>query len=173
MTLEHETRAVATRAERDAAFAVRLDENPVAALEEEGYDALGAEVRRRRDHIAELTRRIYADDDFRARVERDPAVLVGEGIPPAALEPVLLAAGAPQEVADRAPADIEAHISNPTTASVELAVALGAFAFAGMPAAGPGSAEPKSRRAPGLVWGSAPRRAGRPSRFLRALRIDR
>ena len=171
MTLEQEARAIATRVEQDEAFALRLDEDPVTALEEQGYEALTAEVRRRRDHIAELTKRIYADDEFRARVELDPTVLVEEGIPDAALEPVLLAAGAPRELADRAPADVEAHAKDPTTASAELAVALGAFAFAGVPAMPSRQAHPESRR--GLVWGSGPRAAGRASRFLRALQLAR
>ena len=52
------------------------------------------------------------------------AELIGWGIPEAAVSPLLLVAGAPDEVLDRATADVEAHISarKPTTTTALAAV---------------------------------------------------
>ena len=44
------------------------------------------------------------DEAFRQRVEENPAALVAWGIPNEALEPVLIAIGAPDDVCERAEA---------------------------------------------------------------------
>ncbi|MDQ3085401.1 MAG: hypothetical protein M3Q67_01170, partial [Actinomycetota bacterium] len=70
--------------------------------------------------------------DFREKVEQDPlAELIGWGLPEVAVGPLLLIAGAPADVIERATADVEAHMSARKPATVAaVAALLGTFAFA-------------------------------------------
>ena len=120
------------RIERDIDFASALESDSLTTLRGAGLDELGDVAARERDHVADLIDRIYRDEEFRQSVEQDPrAVLDDWGIPEAAVESVLIVAGAPEEVLDRAKADVEAHLSarKPLTLAAAAAV-LGALAFA-------------------------------------------
>jgi hypothetical protein len=121
MTIAEEVALVAARAGDDATFAGQLGADPVTILVEAGCTGLADEVRRERERIRQLADRIDDDDAFRDLVERDPAVIVESGIPRDALEPVLCAIGASDELLDRAK-DAATHDA--------MASVLGAFAFA-------------------------------------------
>ena len=124
--------ALAERLDEDAGFTEAFESDPLATLRNGGFAALATAAEQDRDRIGELVDRIYRDDEFRARVEEDPiAELIGWGLPEAAVGPLLLVAGAPDDVVDRATADVEAHLSvrKPATVAAVAAV-LGTFAFA-------------------------------------------
>lgn len=124
--------ALAERLDEDTPFTAAVEDDPLTTLRDEGFAGLAAAAEQDRDRIAELVDRIYRDDEFRAKVEQDPlAELIGWGLPEAAVGPLLLVAGAPDEVIERATADVEAHISARKQASVAaVAAVLGTFAFA-------------------------------------------
>ena len=128
---------LAARAEQDQGFTERLESDPIATLEAEGWIDLADAVRREQERIGSLVARLAEDEEFRRQVEGSPAALTEWGIPTEALEPVLYAIGAPDEVVERASTDVEAHISGATKASLAAAttVVLGAFAFAGQASA--------------------------------------
>jgi hypothetical protein len=124
--------ALVERLDDDARFTDALEKDPLTTLRDGGFAALATAAEDDRDRIGELVDRIYRDDEFRARVEEDPiAELIGWGLPEAAVGPLLLVAGAPDDVIDRATADVEAHLSvrKPATVAAVAAV-LGTFAFA-------------------------------------------
>ena len=116
----------------DKSFATALEHDPFTTLRNEGFPDLATAAERDRDRIGELVDRLYADDEFRGRVEQDPiAELIGWGLPEAAIGPFLAVAGAPDDVIERAAADVEAHISARKPATVAaVAAVLGTFAFA-------------------------------------------
>ena len=131
MTSEAVT-ALVERLEEDARFTSAFDEDALAALRNEGFAAFATAAKQDRDRIGELVDRIYRDDEFRAKVEQDPlAELIGSGLPEEAVGPLLLVAGAPDEVIERVTADVEAHISARKPATVAaVAAVIGTFAFA-------------------------------------------
>jgi hypothetical protein len=135
MTVEEQARAVAERVDSDDAFADRLEDDPVGTLRDEGYATFADEVERAREQIAMLAERIYSDDEFRGSIEQNPYTLTDEGIPAEALQPVLAAVGAPDELIDAASSEVEAHLAGRTTAAAATAAVIGAFAFAGQAAA--------------------------------------
>ena len=116
----------------DKSFATALEQDPFTTLRNEGFSDLATAAEQDRDRIGELVDRIYADDEFRQKVEQDPiAELIGWGLPEAAIQPFLAVAGAPDDVIERAAADVEAHISARKPATVAaVAAVLGTFAFA-------------------------------------------
>jgi hypothetical protein len=125
------------RVEWDAHFAAALDGDPFATLRSEGFEDVAAEAEQERDRIGELVELIYRDDEFRERVEQDPTgALSLWGLPGIAIEPVLLMAGAPESVVERATADVEAHLSGKKPATVAVAALLGTLAFAQQASAG-------------------------------------
>jgi hypothetical protein len=107
-------------------------------------------VEQERDRIGELVDRIYRDDAFRGAVEQDPTVQLAEwGIPEAAIGSVLVLAGAPNDVVERATADVEAHLLGGKPATIAaLAATLGALAFAQQASAGVQPAKASSQVAP-------------------------
>ncbi len=131
MTSEAAT-ALAERLDEDTRFTAAFDDDPLTTLRDGGFAELAEAVEQDRDRIGELVARIYRDDEFRARVEQDPlAELIGWGLPEAAVAPLLLVAGAPEDVVDRATADVEAHLSARKPATVAaIAAVVGTFAFA-------------------------------------------
>jgi hypothetical protein len=116
----------------DDAFAEALERDPLTALRDGGYDELTEAVVEQRDRIEELVDRIYTDDAFRREVEDDPLGRLGDwGLPELAIEPVLVLVGAPDDVVERATADVEAHGLGKKPASIAaLAAVLGTLAFA-------------------------------------------
>ncbi len=116
----------------DKSFATALEQDPFGTLRNEGFSDLATAAERDRERIGELVDRIYADAEFRGRVEQDPiAELIGWGLPEAAIEPFLAIVGAPDDVIERAAADVEAHISARKPATIAaVAAVLGTFAFA-------------------------------------------
>ncbi len=72
MTIEEQLRAALERVDEDDSFAEWLDADTAAALREAGFEDLSTAVAGERDQIAELSEEIFADDDFRTRVEDDP-----------------------------------------------------------------------------------------------------
>lgn len=131
MTTELAT-ALSERLYGDRPFATAFERDPFATLRNEGFSDLATAAERDRVRIGELVDRIYADDDFREKVEQDPlAELIGWGLPEVAVGPLLLIAGAPADVIERATADVEAHMSarKPVTVAA-VAALLGTFAFA-------------------------------------------
>lgn len=154
--------ALVDRLDEDAPFTEALENDPLATLRGEGFAELATAAEQDRDRIGELVDRIYRDDEFRARVEEDPiAELIGWGLPEAAVGPLLLVAGAPDEVIDRATADVEAHLSvrKPATVAAVAAV-LGTFAFAQQASAASNpatsSAQASAQLAPQLTAQVAP-----------------
>jgi hypothetical protein len=131
MTIQQEVALVVARAGVDDAFAARLRDDPVAALLEVGCVALSRAVRSERERIRQLATRLDEDGRFRGLVEDDPTVIVESGIPREALEPVLRALGASDELIARA---------QDSTTLDALASLLGACAFADEALAGAGSA---------------------------------
>lgn len=124
--------ALSERLHEDEQFAAALERDPFMTLRAEGFSVLAEAAERDRARIGELVDRIYADDAFRGKIEEDPlAELVGWGLPEAAVGPLLMVAGAPADVIDRATADVEAHLSVGKPATVAAVAALvGTFAFA-------------------------------------------
>jgi hypothetical protein len=115
-----------------AEFAMSLESDVLGTLREAGLDELVVAAEVESDRIAELVDRIYTDDEFRTLLEEDPSGRLSEwGVPELAFEPLLLLVGAPDEVVDRATADVEAHLSARKPATFAAAVAvLGTLAFA-------------------------------------------
>ncbi len=104
----------------------------VTTLRSAGFDDLAVAAEQERDRTAGLVDRIYRDIYFRQAVEQDPMKELSDwGLPEVALEPVLLMAGAPDEVVQRVTAEVEAHLSvrKPATVAAVAAV-LGSLAFA-------------------------------------------
>lgn len=124
--------ALEERLDGDTPFTRAFEDDPLTTLRNEGFADLATAAEQDRDRIGELVERIYRDDAFREKVEQDPiAELIGWGLPEIAIGPLLLVAGAPDDVIERATADVEAHISvrKPATVAAVAAV-LGTFAFA-------------------------------------------
>ncbi|HWQ24409.1 MAG TPA: hypothetical protein VNK94_09920, partial [Gaiellaceae bacterium] len=131
MSGESTAAALAERLERDAELAAGLERDALGALRGAGFDELAAAAERQRDRMAELVQRIYRDDAFRRAIEEDPSGRLGDfGIPEVALEPLLRAAGAPEDVLERATADVEAHLARGPASAAALATLVGALAFA-------------------------------------------
>jgi hypothetical protein len=124
--------AFVERLEADEGLAAALELDAFGALRDRGFDQLATAVEQERDRIGKLVDRIYRDDEFRRAVEEDPiAGLTGWGIPDVAIAPVLVLAGAPDEVVERATADVEAHLLGRKQATIAATAAmLGALAFA-------------------------------------------
>lgn len=132
MTGQAQVTQLADRIERDIEFASALELDTLTTLRGAGLDELESATAEERDDVADLVDRIYRDEVFRKSVERDPRTVLDDwGIPEAAIESVLIVAGAPEEVVERASADVEAHLSvrKPLTLGAMAAV-LGALAFA-------------------------------------------
>jgi hypothetical protein len=120
------------RIERDIDFASALEVDSLTTLRDSGFDELGNAAAHDCGRVGELVERIYGDEGFRRSVEEAPRSVLGDwGIPEAAMESVLIVAGAPEEVVERASADVEAHLlgRKPLTFAAAAAV-LGALAFA-------------------------------------------
>src|SRR3990170_6662148 len=112
MTSQERINELVDRLDWDSEFATALEADPLTTLRSAGFDDLAVAAEHERDRIAELVDRIYRDDEFRQALEQDPLKELGDwGLPEVALEPVLLMAGAPDEVVERAPAGVEAHLS--------------------------------------------------------------
>jgi hypothetical protein len=132
MASQEQVTQLVERFDRDNEFAAALESNPLGALRQAGFDDWAVTVEQERDRIARLVDEIYRDDAFRRAVEEDPSGKLGDwGLPEIAIESLLLVAGAPEDVVDRATADVEAHLSlrKPATAAA-LAAVLGTLAFA-------------------------------------------
>ena len=132
MTGQAQMTELADRIGRDVEFASALELDALTAVRGAGLDELGDATAQERDQVEALVDRIYRDEGFRKSVERDPRTVLDDwGIPEAAIESVLIVAGAPEEVIERASADVEAHLSirKPLTLGAMAAV-LGALAFA-------------------------------------------
>lgn len=138
MTSQTQIDELLERVDGDSDFATALEVDPFTALRSSGYGELAVAVEQERDRIGELIDRIYDDDDFRQAVERDPMSVLGDwGIPEAAFEPVLVLAGAPDDVVERAAADVEAHLAGKKQLTVAaMAAVLGTLAFAQQASAG-------------------------------------
>ena len=132
-------------AESDPEFAEQLAYDSVGALRSAGWEALAAEVEREQQHVAELASRLDGDDEFFNRVASDPDSLADDGIPTEAIALVLLALGAPDELVEKASAEVEAHASIKPTLAV-VTVTLGAFGFAGQAVASPTIGRSAARR---------------------------
>jgi len=132
MTSQEQINELVDRLDWDSEFATALEADPFTTLRGTGFEDLAVAAEQERDRIAELVDRIYRDDEFRQAVERDPTRELNDwGLPDVAFEPVLLMAGAPDEVVERATAEVEAHLSvrKPATVAAVAAV-LGTLAFA-------------------------------------------
>ncbi len=138
MAAQAQVSQLADRIERDSGFASALEVDSLTTLRDSGLAELGSAAEHERDHVAELVDRIYRDEQFRQALERSPrAVLDDWGIPEAAFESVLIVAGAPEEVLQRATDDVEAHAWGRKPLGFAAAAAvLGAFAFAQEASAG-------------------------------------
>jgi hypothetical protein len=114
----------------DLAGALELD--AFTTLRDMGFEDLIETAEQERDRIGELVDRIYRDDSFREAVEQDPMRQLGDwGIPDMAIAPVLVLAGAPDEVVEQATADVEAHLLGKKPATVAaMGAILGTLAFA-------------------------------------------
>jgi hypothetical protein len=125
------------KVDRDSEFARSLDRDPFATLQDAGFGDLALAAEQERDRVAELVDRIYRDEQFRQSVEEDPRRTLDDwGIPEAAIESVLIVAGAPEAVLERATADVEAHLSRRTATFAAVATAFGTLAFAQQASAG-------------------------------------
>jgi hypothetical protein len=121
----------------DSEFATALELDSVEALRREGFDDLASTAQEERARIGELVDRIYSDEAFRQRIEDDPVRELSDwGFPEIAMEPLLRLVGAPEEVLERATADVEAHLSGKPATVAALAAVLGALAFAQQASAG-------------------------------------
>jgi hypothetical protein len=119
------------RLESDSAFATALETDTFAALEDAGYTDLARTVEQERDRVSGLIDRIYEDDVFRRAIEDDPTRTLTEwGLPEDAVEPLLALVGAPDEVLDKATADVEAHLGKKPATVAAMTAMLGALAFA-------------------------------------------
>lgn len=137
MTSEERISALVERLDADSEFAAALEGDVFTTLRETGFDDLVAAGEQERDRIGELIDEIYRDDAFRRAVEEDPTGELGKrGIPELAIGPVLVLAGAPDEVVDRATADVEAHIGRKQLTVAAMAAVLGSLAFAQQASAG-------------------------------------
>lgn len=138
MPSQQNINALVERLDADGELAAALEVDAFTTLRELGFDDLVATVEQERDRIGELLDRIYRDDPFRSAVEQDPiAELTGWGIPELAIGPVLVLAGAPEEVVERATADVEAHVLGRKPATIAaMAAMLGTLAFAQQASAG-------------------------------------
>jgi hypothetical protein len=120
------------RLDADGEFAGALELDTLTTLRDMGFEDLIETAEQERDRIGELVARIYRDDAFRQAVEQDPLGELGEwGIPDMAIAPVLMLAGAPDDVVEQATADVEAHLlgKRPATLAAMGAI-LGTLAFA-------------------------------------------
>jgi hypothetical protein len=120
------------RLEADDELAGALELDAVTTLRDIGFEDLIATAEQERDRIGELVDRIYRDDSFRQAVEQDPMGQLGDwGIPEMAIAPVLVLAGAPDDVVDQATSDVEAHLLGRKPATVAaMGAILGTLAFA-------------------------------------------
>jgi len=119
MPSQESINALVERLDTDGDLAAALEADTFATLRELGFEDLVGPVEAERDRIGGLLERIYADDAFRTSVEQDPiAELTDWGMPELAIAPVLLLAGAPEEVVERATADVEAHLLGRTPVTV-------------------------------------------------------
>jgi hypothetical protein len=124
--------ALLERLDADGELAGALELDTLTTLRDMGFDDLIETAEQERDRIGELVDRIYRDDAFRQAVEQDPLGELGEwGIPELAIAPVLVLAGAPDDVVDQATSDVEAHLlgKKPATLAAMGAI-LGTLAFA-------------------------------------------
>jgi hypothetical protein len=130
--------ALAERLDADGQLATGFELDALTTLRDLGFEDLAPTIEQERDRIGELVERIYREEELRRRVEEDPiAELVGWGIPDLAVAPVLMLAGAPDEVVERATADVEAHLMGRKGASVAaMGAIIGTLAFAQQASAG-------------------------------------
>jgi hypothetical protein len=168
---DQQVAALAERAEDDA-FAQKLHQDPIGTLRGEGYDDFASDVEQELTRIDGLLRQILGDDDFRQLVEEKPTATLSEwGLPEPAIEPVLALLGAPEDVIERASAEVEAHGKRTQVSAAAAAAVLGALAFAqSATAATPaglyrGASEPQAQIQPnplrfggpeGIRWGANP-----------------
>jgi hypothetical protein len=119
------------RLDSDSAFATALETDTFTALEDGGYTDLVRTVEQERDRVSGLIDRIYEDDVFRRAIEDDPTRTLTEwGLPEDAVEPLLALVGAPDEVLEKATADVEAHLGKKPATVAAMTAMLGALAFA-------------------------------------------
>ena len=132
MAAQAQVTQLADRIEQDIDFASALEVDSLTTLRDSGLVELGGAAERERDRVAELVDRIYRDEQFRQALEESPRTVLDDwGIPEAAFESVLIVAGAPEEVLERATDDVEAHGWGRKPLSLAAAAAvLGALAFA-------------------------------------------
>jgi len=150
MSSQQKFSAFVERLDADGELAAAMELDAVTTLRDMGFADLVATVEQERDRIGELVDRIYRDDEFRRAVEQDPmAHLADWGIPEVAMGPVLVLAGAPDDVVERATADVEAHLLGRKPATVAaMAAVLGTLAFAQQAAAGTQPAQASLQVAP-------------------------
>lgn len=124
--------ALLERLDADEGLAGALELDALTTLRDLGFDDLIVTAQQERERIAELVDRIYSDDSFREAVESNPLGELGDwGIPEMAIGPVLVLAGAPAEVVDRATSDFEAHLLGKKPATVAaMGAILGTLVFA-------------------------------------------
>jgi hypothetical protein len=116
--------------DRDKSFGAALESDAFDALGGAGFGDLQQAVEQERDRIAELVDRIYEDARFREAIADDPTGTLGEwGLPEAAVEPLLLVVGAPDDVVERATADVEAHLGKKPATVAAVTAVLGALAL--------------------------------------------
>jgi hypothetical protein len=138
MPSEERLTALVERLDADGQAETRLELDALTTLRDLGFEDLAPSIEQERDRIGELIDRIYREDELRRRVEEDPiGELVGWGMPDPAVAPVLMLAGAPDHVVERASADVEAHLMGRKGASVAaLGAIIGTLAFAQQASAG-------------------------------------
>jgi hypothetical protein len=131
------------RLETDDRFASALELDPFTSLRDAGFEDVADAAAKERDRIGELIDRIYQDEAFRRAVEEHPAEALGEwGLDEAAIGPVLVLAGAPDEVVERATADVEGHLIGRKPATLAaMAAVFGTLAFAQQATAGTQTAQ--------------------------------
>lgn len=131
MPSEDRYNALVERLDADGNFAAALQLDTFTALRDTGFDDLAPSVEEERARIAALVDRIYEDVAFREAVELNPTgELVAWGLPEEAIAPVLVLVGAPDDVVDRATADVEAHLGRKPATIAAMAAVLGTLAFA-------------------------------------------
>jgi hypothetical protein len=119
------------RLDSDTEFATALETDAFAALEDAGFEDWARAIEQERDRVSGLVDRIYEDERFRRDVETDPTGTLSEwGLPEDAVEPLLALVGAPDDVIERATADVEAHLGKKPATVAALTAMLGALAFA-------------------------------------------
>jgi hypothetical protein len=153
MPSQQKLSAFVERLEADGELAAAMELDAVTTLRDMGFADLVATVEQERDRIGELVDRIYRDAEFRGAVEQDPiAHLADWGIPEVAMAPVLVLAGAPDDVVERATADVEAHLLGRKPATLAaMAAVLGTLAFAQQAAAGTQTAQASPQVAPAAL----------------------